>query len=204
MVDEESYTATYKALLAESDAYSKRVLTPEFIESVAWKDLLSYEMGMRWSKTTTVPGFACRVENGVLTATPPDAGSKQQGIVGIFDQKSDDLRHFTLDMEFAVEGTVTMFLHVSPSPENPDDHQSHAYDLVAGSNALVAGRTYRLLATYVGSDLVVEFPDMKGDDAIAKWSADPSWVKLRRGGIAFLVREGGRMKITRMRIKDLR
>jgi len=202
--DDDSFTATYKALLAESDAYTAQVVTPDFIASVPWTDALAPEMASRWSKSASVPGFACRIESGVLTINPPDPGSKQQGVVGIFDQKQDNLRHFILDMEFSVEGMVTVFFHVSPAPENPDNRQSHAYDLVAGKNALVAGRTYRLVATYVGSDLVFEFPDSKDGDAIATWRADPSWVKLRRGGIAFIVPEGARLKVTRMRIKDLR
>lgn len=202
--DEAEYTQIFKSLIAESDAYAAKVITPEFIDSIPWTDLLSDDMASRWSKTTTVPGFACRIRDGVLTLSPPDPGSKQQGVIGIFDQRSDDLRHFVLDMEFAVEGVVTMFFHVSASPQNPDNRQSHTFDLVAGRSALVAGRAYRLVATYVGSDLVVEFPDSKGDDAIATWRADPSWVKLRRGGIAFLVPEGARLVVTRMRIKELR
>jgi len=197
--DEDSYTATYKALLAESDAYATRVVTPEFIAGIPWKDLLSGDLADRWSKSGSIPGFKVRIENGVLTVDPPEPGCKQQGVLGIFDQKTDNLRHFVLDMEFAVEGTVTMFFHVSPAPAMPDNRQSMTYDLVGGKEGLEPGRKYAMEATFIGSDLTIRFPD-SGE----MWSADPSWVKLRKGGIAFLVPEGARLKITRMRIKELR
>jgi hypothetical protein len=191
--DEEACTITYKALLVDSDEYARRELTPAVVESYVWTDLLSGEVAGRWTKS---PPGAFQIENGVLTASP--------GVFGVLDQTTDDLRHFVLEMEFSVEGVVTMLFHVSPAPQNPDNRLSHSYDLVAGPNALAAGRSYLLRATYVGSDLAIEFPDMKGDGAIAAWRAEPSWAKLRRGGIAFLVPQGGRIKVTRMRIKDLR
>ncbi len=203
--DADEFTATYKALVAESDAYAAKVVTPDFIRAVPWKDLLAPDMAARWSKSSRVPGFAMTIDDGVLTASPPDPGSKQLAMIGIFDQKTDDLRNFVLEMEFAVEGTVTMFFHLSPAPGFPDGRQSHSYDLVAGDNALKPGRKYAMQAVYVGSSLVVEFPtDTHADDDIAKWEADKSWAKLRKGGIAFLIPEGARLKITRMRIKELR
>jgi hypothetical protein len=202
--DETEYTASYKALIAESDEYAHRVLTPEFIASVPWTDLLSGEMATRWSKSSSVPGFSCRIENGVMTVTPPDAGTKQQGVAGIFDQRTDDLRNFELDMEFAVEGTVTMFFHVSPAPQNPDNRQSHTFDLVAKDGALKPDRKYHMVAEFIGGALTIAFPPIGDQEPIATWSPDPSWVKLRRGGIAFLVPEGARLTVTRMRIKDLR
>jgi hypothetical protein len=194
--DENSYTATYKALLAESDEYAHRVITPEFIESVPWTDLLSGEMATRWSKSTTASGPSCRIENGVMTLTA--------GVTGILDQNQDNLRHFVLDMEFAVEGVVTMFFHVSPAPENPDERQSYMFDLVGGKRGCEPGRTYKMTVTALGSDLVVHIEEPKDVNGGGVWSPDPSWAKLRKGGIAFLVPEGARLKVTRMRIKDLR
>jgi hypothetical protein len=161
-------------------------------------------MAARWSKSSGIPGFACRIENGVLTVSPPDPGSRMQGVVGILDQRTDDLRHFQLDMEFAVEGTVTMFFHVAPAPQNPDNRQSHAFDLVAKNGALHANRKYQMFADSIGSALELAFPPIGDEEPIAAWSPDPSWAKLRRGGIAFLVPEGARLVVTRMRIKDLR
>ena len=202
--DEESYTQTYKDLLKESDEYAEKMITPEFKNSIPWKDLLIGDVATRWSKTTTVPGFACRIDSGVLSVSPPDPGSKQQGVAGIFDQKTDNLRFFEFDMEFAIEGVVTVFFHVSPSPAPPDNRQSHSYDLVAKENGLKANKKYNMHATYVGSTLTIDFPPIGDEDPIQQWTADPSWTKLRKGGIAFLIPEGARIKVTRMRIKELR
>jgi hypothetical protein len=197
-----AYETTFKQLVAESDEYSKRVITKDFLESVPWKDLLDADVAMKWSKTTTVPGFACRIQDGILTIDPPEAGSKIMGVCGVLDQKNDNLRHFMLDMEFEVDGVATMFFHVSPPPQNPDNRQSETFDLAGeeGSN-LRRNERCRMIATYIGSDLAVWFPE---NDAIPRWENTPSWTKLRRGGIAFLIREGTHLRITRMRIRELR
>ena len=199
-VNYDRYQETFQQLLVESDEYSKRVITKELIESIPWKDLLSGDMAGKWSRTVTVPGFGCRVENGVLTVTPPDAGTRQLGVCGILDQKNDNLRHFMLDMEFSVDGVATMFSHVSPPPQNPDNRQSETFDLSSKEGGLTPNVRYSLVATYIGSDLAVSLPET----GIARWENSPSWVKLRRGGIAFLIPEGTRLKVTRMRIRDLR
>jgi hypothetical protein len=202
--DDEAYTQIYKDLLKDSDEYSEKVITPEFKNSIPWKDLLSGEMATRWSKSTTVPGFAVRIDGGTLTVSPPDPGSKQQGVAGIFDQKQDNLRFFELDMEFAVEGIVTMFFHVSPAPQNPDNRQSHSFDLVVKEGQLTANKKYNMHADYIGSTLSLTFPPIGNEDPIGAWSPDPSWTKLRRGGLAFLIPEGARLKITRLKIRELR
>ena len=193
---------TFKGLLTESDEYSKRVINKEFMESIPWKDLLSGEMASRWSKTTTIAGFACRLENGILTISPPDPGTKQQGVAGILDQKNDNLRNLMLDMEFSVDGVATMFFHVSPPPQNPDNRQSETFDLSSKENGgLKANEKYSLVATYIGSDLAIWFPQ---NDEIQRYENNPSWAKLRRGGLAFLIPEGTRLRVTRMRIRELR
>jgi hypothetical protein len=202
--DDEAYTAIYRELLAESDAYSEKVITPEFKNAIQWKDLLSGEMVARWSKSKDIPGFSFRIEGGVLVVSPPDPGSKQQGVAAILDQKTDNLRHFALDMEFQIQGVVTMYFHVSPAPANPDNRQSQTYDLVAGQNALKADTKYNLVANFVGSTLTIDFPPIGDQDPIQQWTADPGLNKLRKGGIAFLIPEGARLKITRMRIKEFR
>jgi hypothetical protein len=197
----EPYQELYKNLLAESDEYSKRVINKEFMESIPWKDLLSGEMASKWSKTTTIAGFACRVENGILTISPPDPGTKQQGVAGILDQKNDNLRHFMLDMEFAVDGLATMFVHVSPPPQNPDNRQSETYDLSSKEGGLKANEKYDMVCTSIGSDLAIWFPK---NDELQRYENSPTWTKLRRGGIAFLIPEGTRLRITRLRIRELR
>jgi hypothetical protein len=197
-----SYEETFRKLVVESDEYGKRVITKEFVETIPWKDLLDADMAKKWSRTTTVPGFACRIQEGVLTIEPPTAGSNIRGVCAVLDQKSDNLRHFMLDMEFEVDGLATVFFHVSPPPQNPDNRQSETFDLDGrkGSN-LEPGERCNLIATYIGSDLAVSFPQ---NSRIPRYENTPSWTKLRRGGIAFLIPEGTRLRITRMRLRDLR
>ena len=198
--DDAAYTEIYKGLLQDSDEYSQKVITPEFIESIPWKDLLAD--GTKWSKVTNVAGFSCRVENGILTVSPPDAGSKLQGVAGILDQPGDNLRNFQLDMDFSCEGIVTTYFHVSPPPGSPNNLQSEAYDLTAKDGGLKAGAKYNLVANYVGSDLVIKVTG--NDDSFPEYRPNPSWAKRRRGGIAFLIPEGARLRVTKMRIRELR
>jgi hypothetical protein len=200
--DDAAYTEIYKGLLQDSDEYSAKVITPAFIASIPWKDLLDGDMATKWSKTINVPGFSCRIANGTLTLTPPDPGMKLQGVAAVLDQRDDNLRHFVLEMDFSCEGDVTMYFHVSPPPNAPNGLQSEAYDLLAKQGFLEAGAKYTLIATYIGSDLKIRVtPD---DDGAPDDPSGPSWAKRRRGGIAFLVPEGARLTITRMRIKELR
>lgn len=199
--DEATYTDTYKALLQEADEFYNKVMTADFMESIPWKDLLGGEMASRWSKSTNVPGFACRVENGILTISPPDNGSKLQGVAAILDQQNDNLRNFVLDMEFSVEGVATMFFHVAPPPGSPDNRQSESFDLSSKDGGVKSGDKYNLVCKYIGSQILIHFPN---NDDLAKWEPNPSWSKRRKGGIAFLIPEGTRLRVTRMRIKELR
>lgn len=199
--EEAAYTEVYKGLLQEADEYYTKVMTKEFIETIPWKDLLAGDMESKWSKVTNVPGFSCRVSNGILTISPPDTGSKLQGSAGILDQPNDNLRSFLLDMEFAVEGVATMFLHVTPPPGYPDNRQSETFDLQSGDGGVRANEKYTLQALFVGSNLKIWFPE---NDEMQSYEPSPSWVKRRRGGIAFLIPEKTRLRITRMRIKELR
>jgi hypothetical protein len=188
----EPYQELYKNLLTESDEYSKRVITQEFMESIPWTDLLDGDVASKWSRTTTIPG----IEDGVLTVSPPDSG-----VCGILDQKNDNLRHFMLEVEFEVDGVATMFFHVSPPPQSPDNRQSETFDLSSKEGGLKPNERYSMVATYIGSDLTISFPQ---DQKIERWENSPAWTKLRRGGIAFLIPEGTRLRITRMRIRVLR
>ncbi len=198
--DELAYTETFKSLLVEADEFYNKVMTPEFIETIPWKDLLGGDMASRWSKSTNVPGFACRVENGILTISPPDAGSKLQGVAAILDQQSDTLRNFVLEMEFSVEGIATMFFHVAPPPGSPDNRQSESFDLSSKDGGVKAGDKYQFRCRYVGSQIRIEFPDQD----ITPWEPNPSWSKRRKGGIAFLIPEGTRLRVTKMKIRELR
>ena len=134
--------------------------------------------------------------------SPPEAGSGKEGVAGILDQPTDTLRHFALDMEFSVEGTATLFFHVSPVPNAPNKQQSYFFVLSSKDGGLKAGEKYTMVVSYVGSSIAVEFPGNDGDlkstnDAVV-------WTTRRKGGFAFQIPEGTRLKVTRMRIKDLR
>jgi hypothetical protein len=200
--DDAAYTEIYKGLLQDSDEYSQKVITPEFIESIPWKDLLGGEMATKWSTVPNVPGFSRRVENGTLTVSPPDPGGKLLGIVGILDQPTDNLRHFALDMDFTCEGSVTTYFHVAPPPGSPSNLQSETYELSAKDGGLKSGAKYNLVASYIGSNLVVQVTG--NDDSISPYRPDPRWSMRRKGGIAFVIPEGARLRVTKMRIKELR
>ena len=105
-----------------------------------------------------------------------------------------------VEMEFSIDGEATMYFHAPPSPATPNAQQSEAYLLSSKGNGLEANRKYKMMASYIGSQLVVTFDGGE----IQRYEPQPSFAKRRWGGIVFMIPEGTRMKITRMRFKELR
>ncbi len=99
-------------------------------------------------------------------------------------------------------GLVAAGVLVAVAPA-PVDRVSEAFDLSSKSGGLVAGLKYVMAVRYVGSGLHVGFPQEPKDDGPVE-RRPPPWSARRSGGIAFLVPEGTRPKVARMRLKDLR
>jgi hypothetical protein len=209
--DDVELTALYRALLVVSDAYTARVVTPELIAATPWRDLLADPT--RWSKSNhrsgvlsspladELPALSFLLENGVLDCPPPDVGASKEGVIGVLDQGRADLRHFILEMDFQLDGLATLYFHVNPPPNPPIHQMSEAYDLTSvGDGALHKDERYTMRVEYIGSILRISFP---GHD-IPPYQPNPSWSKRRVGGIAIRIPSGTRLKISRMRIKELR
>jgi hypothetical protein len=197
--DDAEYTEIFKGLVQDSDEYSEKVINDEFKSAAPWRDLLADNS--KWSRTTNVPGFSFRLEGGVITCSPPDPGSGKEGVIGIMDQKADNLRHFILEMEFQIDGLATIYFHVPPPPMPPSNQTSEAFDMTSrGDGGLHKDEKYLMRVEYIGTKLVITWPE----NEVGRWEPNPSWAKRRSGGIALRIPEGTRFKVTRMKIKELR
>jgi hypothetical protein len=185
--------------IAESDALCERVFTPDFINEIPWMDLLAAEQAKAWRTVGDIAGFTLHVADGTLVASM-EAGTREKGLFLVGDR--EQWRHFVLEVDFAVDhGAATMWLRLRIA----DTRQSEAYELSAkDQGALTPGKSYSMLARFIGSHLMVDFPASPGvAGAPARHDTDAQWYKRRRGAIGFTVPAGTRLTITRMRIRVL-
>lgn len=188
------------ALLPASDDLAEAVLTPAFADSIRWRNLLAGEGAGTWSASHEVPGFSFAAERGVVTICRADEGPYSQAFAGIRDATGDRWRNVLVDMEFSIDGEATMYFHAPPPPGWPNCQQSETCQLGSKSQGRSAKETQELTASYIGSRFVVCIDGC----AIPRAQSAPSPAKRRWGGIAFDLRPGARLTITRLRIKVLR
>jgi hypothetical protein len=192
--DEETkkyYTDQFKELLEESNAFVTGVFDPGMIESTAWTDLLSGDNAQNW-QNYGLKGF--RIEGGKLEAIGPEGGTAN-GLIDV--PKSGGYRDFAIDMEFTLKGQVDALFRLGKRVDNTVE----SWNLnTNGAEALKPGQTYVLQATYIGSKLTgsltpadVSLPQMES-----------SWTKSRKGAFGFQMHDGSELRITRLRIRQLR
>jgi hypothetical protein len=198
--DEAEFSAIYQSLLDETDAYVAGPDAQRRLEGLPWRDLLADPA--EWSATRDLPGFTFAIQGGVLSVTGPDAATKRDGVAGVLDEPGGDLRAFLLEMDFQIDGCADMHIHVEPRPRAPSRAATDWIELSTRDTGLTKGRprTLTVRALKQRCEWVVE--DWGGAQC-GVWSAPPL-LRRRSGGIAFRVTPGTQLKITRMRIKQLR
>lgn len=192
--DEETkkfYTDQFKELMEESNTYVIGIFDQGMIESTAWTDLLSEENKKHW-QNYGLQGF--RIDGGKLEAIAQKGGATL-GLVAVPDQGS--YRDFTLDMEFTLTGAVDIYFRLLKRADNTVENWQLS---TTGADPLKAGQTYTLQASYIGSKLIGSLTP--ADVSLA--NTESSWTKSRKGGIGFQMHDGAELRITRLRIRQLR
>jgi hypothetical protein len=186
----------YKETIQESDALCARVFTRDAIEKTPWRDLLSGEGAQSWA-SSPLKGFSHRIDGGVLTITGPDPGVGKEGVLSIGDR--EQWRDFVLDMEFTLDqGEPTLFFRMPRDTRAVE--RSAQYPFVMGAKGIAPGKSYTLSVSFVGSRLQEQIAGSE----IAPTEEEVKWGLSRKGAVAFAIPEGTRMRITRMRIRELR
>lgn len=191
--NEEYYKAKYKEIIAESDALAVVIFTPEVVEKVPWKDLLSTEAAKGWQHD----GLAdFGIGNGSLRAVGLPPGAGKTGIMSVGDR--EQWRDFVLDVEFVIEaGSTNFFFRLGRRADNTVEN----YELATGPGApLKAGEGYGMQATFIGSKLSLAFSTSE----VGSYEIESSWSRSRKGAFGITVPEGSTIKITKLRIRELR
>ncbi len=196
--DKETYDffqRQYRQVIEESDALVERVFTPEVIERMPWRDLLTDEEAKVWV-ASAVAGFEHRFDKGVLHIIGPSAEGVGEGILSIGDREK--WRDFVLEVEFTIAKAGHMLCFRLGAAV---DKYVETWPLsVEGDGALGAGTVYPAHATYIGSKstLAIDNPDFEPNEANVGWTMN------RKGAIGIVVPQGADLKFTRFRIKVLR
>jgi hypothetical protein len=191
--EEKWYEERYKRCIAESDAISKELFTPEAIKKAPVRDLLTPDS--KWNPSKDLPSFSFALDRGVAhMANAADA--KNDGIVSIGDL--DNWRDFALDMDFTlVKGKAEVYLRLGRRAD------SRVYSIVLdteGPHALVAGQQYHCELTFIGSTAWVNIKA----EGISPATDEVFWGKSRKGAIGFVIPSGTELNVSSMRIRVLR
>ena len=195
--DEEAkqyYTGEFRKIIEESNAFVSSVLTDEVIDRTPWTDLLNQAQKDNW-QSYGLEGF--RLENGTLEIAGPAPGSTANGLIA-FPKLGWGYRDFTLEAEFVLDGgTVDFLFRLGKRVDSTVEYYTVS---TVGQQPLKPGVTYRLEASYIGSQLTVTLSPADATDL----SLESNWTKQRRGAFGAQVHEGAQLKITRLRIRELR
>lgn len=186
------FTTQYREITDEANAFVTAVFTPEVVDKTPWTDLLTEDQKKHW-QNYGFTGF--RLEGGKLEAVGPAVGSSTYALMAYPSQGG--FRDFDLEMEFTVKGVVDVGFRVGKRFDNTVE----LYTLsTTGQEPLKAGQTYTLHATYVGNKLTGTLTP--GDGTLG--AIESSWTKSRKGALGIQVREGAEMKISRLKVRELR
>lgn len=186
------FTTQYREITDEANAFVTAVFTPEVVEKTPWTDILTEDQKKHW-QNYGFTGF--RLEGGKLEAVGPAVGSSTYALMAFPDQGG--FRDFDLEMDFTVKGVVDVGFRVGKRFDNTVE----LYTLSTTSQEpLKAGQTYTLHATYIGNKLS---GTLTPADATLG-AIESSWTKNRKGALGIQVREGAEMKISRLRVRELR
>jgi hypothetical protein len=191
---EDYFKAHYLDIIKESDAVAQSLFTPEEIAKTPWTDLLAANQKPHWQQD----GFkGWRIENNVLEAAGPDAGSGKVALMAI--PEAGGYRDFQLECEFMIpKGGAKLCFRLGRRV----DRQTAQYDIDASpkSTSFKAGETYTATVTFVASKLNIAFAP--GD--IQPYEEEVRWDITRKGAFGVTLGEGSEIKITRLRIRELR
>jgi hypothetical protein len=186
------FTTQFKEIFEESNKFVESVFTQDYIDKTPWTDLLSEEQKKHW-QNYGLQGF--RLEGGKLEAIGPAAGGAANGLIDT--PEAGGYRDLDLEMEFTLKGTVDVLFRLGRRVDNTVE----TYLLSTTSQEpLKVGQTYTLHATYIGNKLTGTLTP--GDVTLATFESN--WTKSRKGAFGAQIHEGAELRISKLRIRELR
>jgi len=186
------FTTQFKEIQDESNQFVSGIFTPDYVEKTPWTDLLSAEQKENW-QNYGMAGF--RLEGGKLEAIGPTAGGSTNGLIDV--PKAGGYRDFDLEMEFTLKGQVDLLFRLGKRVDNTVEF----YNVnTAGQEPLKAGQTYTLHVTFIGNKLTGTLNP--ADATLA--NIESKWTMNRKGAFGVQMHEGSELRMSRLRIRELR
>jgi hypothetical protein len=189
------YTARYRQCIAESDALCTELFTPDYIQKIARRDLLSGDDAAKWNPTKGLEGFSHELTNGTLHLKGPVNSDGRAGVISIGDL--ENWRDFVLEYEFTlVAGNSTTYMRLGKAVNYTVPSLAMETE---GQDAITLGQKYTTTVSFIGSNL-----DIVMEEGETPRHEEVGWTKNRKGAIGIVVPEGAELLISRMRIRVLR
>jgi len=190
------YEEMYRNLITESDQLADATYTPEAVAQTTPKDLLGPDLPPDYWRRSPTPGLEVRVEGGVMTIKGPDpaAAGGNQGVIHTGGMGA--WRDFVIEMEFVIEkGSFNLIPRMGKNYQT-----SESIPFIAADTALQAGKSYAVTISFIGSRLIVTYRNGEADgmDLLTRWGYT------RKGDLVLAISEGALIKITKLKIRELR
>jgi hypothetical protein len=191
----------YQQVVAESDALCAKTFTQAVIDAAPWKDLLGPEQEKNWNPSPTA-GFTCRASGGVLELNFQKVDAKSgTPIASIGDREKWRDFVLELELEFLADGVKDEpKLYLRSPLTNMNEQSTFCRDLGVDSTMLQEKQKYAFTFSAIGSHMKVT---VEPED-VEPYETDVSLSRSRKGGIAFAVPDGCHIRVSKMRIRELR
>jgi hypothetical protein len=189
------YEGKYRDWITESDQLAAEVFTPEVVAQTTAKDLLAPDLPKDYWKQTVLSGFKYTIDGGVMTIDGPDAAAGgSQGVISTGGVSQ--WRDFVLEMEFLIEkGSFNVIPRLGKNYQS-----SESIPFMVSDTGLQPNKNYGVTISFIGSKLTVTYRNGEADGT----DIDTRWGNTRKGDIALAFSEASKVKITKLKVRELR
>ncbi len=185
-------TPKFQTIIEESDKLAVATFTADYISKVEARDILKTVEASKWGQDG-LKGF--RIENGTLQAIGLDPGSKKDGVFSVGDLEK--WRDFELEFDFTlVKGEAQFYFRLGKQIQSAEGFQANS-----GAEDWKAGESYTCKATFIGSNMKLEFSDNANQEPRESLV---DWRRSRKGAFGVVVPQGSEIKLTKMRLRLMR
>ena len=185
-------TPKFQSIIEESDKLAVATFTADYIAKVEARDILKTVEPSKWGQDG-LKGF--RIENGTLQAIGLDPGSKKDGVFSVGDLEK--WRDFELEFDFTlVKGEAQFYFRLGKQIQSAEGFMANS-----GAEDWKAGESYTCKATFIGSNMKLEFSDNANQEPRESLL---DWRRSRKGAFGVVVPQGSEIKITKMRLRLMR
>ena len=183
----------YRKLLAKSDDWVNKLVTPEFMDKTTPRDMMSVVERKSWGGSKDGITAEWTGRELMLTHKPMADGKKVMGVYSL-DGWTVEWWDYAFEFEFEIiEGGFEVLLRY-----RPDGYIYYTTSFKAGEAGYEKGQTYRLKIGLVGSKVTVEQQDQASSADAVKATVS------RTGGIGLALGTGAKVAIKSFQLKVFR